>query len=646
MSACNYTQNISPNTCIGDSLDTINANFSSLDLGLCDVPDVLAGTGTRTVFEANEQLHTSVKVFTKNSFTYGTSFEGRLNVANEQIILSDATPLTVTSFPKSSTLDSIATFSTVSLTDSTPKVSLFWTASGTDLLTIYDTNSASGETNDSSISFNGPITSLLSSGDLVYVGGEFTTVGGQVCNKFCILNVSGNGAGTLIGNPLSALGDLGAKGTVSCIVNSPERNLLAVGGSFEGNGRGLIIKSFDNIYAFYVNGVVNDLAVVNDLDGIGSYLYVGGKFDYINYGTESRSDASGLRVYTNGLAKIDLNILTAYPNSSIVKLFCESIKNLFEGPVAINSLASLSSVLYAGGLFEIKSGDVTTARNLAIINSNGTQNNNWNPIVGGEVYTLATDDSASKFLYVGGDFTTFYTGEDFYRSPRRSDGTEQCNNAICFQAAVPNKPSLQTSWKPRFNGPVTKFAFHSSQSGANSYVYCYGRFTKVNSKDVNYIVALEKSDLGNSLAGNLMEWYVRLEKAPNLINQGICRYGDTLLIGGNFTKVNNKNRFYLAKVSSAEENTINSALSAVAWELNAQICSPGMSLAMNSTNALALTSYPGPFGIVNETSFELDQQKYGDIIEGTLLRFSIKRPKAADNLNASAHVLGWKVDFN
>ena len=46
MSVCNYTQLVSPNTCLGDSLATFNANFSALDEGLCNVPDVHPGVGT------------------------------------------------------------------------------------------------------------------------------------------------------------------------------------------------------------------------------------------------------------------------------------------------------------------------------------------------------------------------------------------------------------------------------------------------------------------------------------------------------------------------------------------------------------------------------------------------------------------------
>jgi hypothetical protein len=41
MSTCNFTQTINEDECIGDSLDTINSNFNSLDNQLCDLKNTV-----------------------------------------------------------------------------------------------------------------------------------------------------------------------------------------------------------------------------------------------------------------------------------------------------------------------------------------------------------------------------------------------------------------------------------------------------------------------------------------------------------------------------------------------------------------------------------------------------------------------------
>ena len=53
MALCNLTQKILSNQCIGDSLRTINSNFSALDIGICSIPDIIEGEG----FDIDLQLN-------------------------------------------------------------------------------------------------------------------------------------------------------------------------------------------------------------------------------------------------------------------------------------------------------------------------------------------------------------------------------------------------------------------------------------------------------------------------------------------------------------------------------------------------------------------------------------------------------------
>lgn len=646
MSVCNYTQLVSPNTCLGDSLATFNANFSALDEGLCNIPDVRPGVGTSTHLEISEQSRSSVQISTKNSFVYNTNFDYKSVATSSSITLNDGTTTPVTTFPFLSTIGNpapLATFSTVALTDAIPTVTLFWTASGSDNLTVYATNSASSASDKGPIYFNGPITALLSSGNILYVGGEFTQVGGIDCKKFCALNVSSGpshptlgSVGTLIGNPLSASGDLGTVGTIQAIAEYD--NLLIVGGSFQSlaKGRGLTIldRSNGNVYPFYVNGTVNDLAIV------GTDLYVGGTFDYINYLAQSVSNISGLRVYTNGLIKISLSTLISFPNSSINQSFASNVKSLFTGPSTINSFAQKDGTIYIGGSFDIASESNLTAKSLAVLNTDGTQNTSWKQVIGGEVFTMSVD---GDYLYVGGAFESIHSASQFYSNPRTSDSSTKAFNAICFKASSATNPILETSWKPQFNGPVTKFAFHNDQF--NSFVYCYGRFTKVNNFSCGYIAAIQKS-YNNVVVASEQIWKVNLQSGPALINQGLVRFGNSVIIGGTFVKVNSSDRFYLARVNGVQETISTVSLSSVVWDFGAQVCSQGMNLAMDFTNFISVSSFPSVYGTVNQTTVLADFETFAGYLEGDLVKFFVRRPGLIDSFSKPVHVLGWKVDFN
>lgn len=644
MSACNYTQQVSPNTCLGDSLATFNANFSALDEGLCSIPDVMAGPGIVANVELSDQNHSSIRISSKNSFVYGTTFDYKFNTIASNISLNDGTTTPVTTFPyvTADGTDPFVTFSTISLADKPPQVNLLWTAPGAYNSTVYATNSASSSVDKGPIWFNGPVTALLSSNGFVYVGGEFTQVGGTACNKFCVLDITSGVShpslgpvGSLVSIPLSANGNLGDTGTVCAIADY--KNLIIVGGSYQStlNGRGLTIfnRFTGQVYPFYVNGVVNNVLVV------GSYLYVAGKFDFVNYTAFRASEISGQRVYTNGLMRIDLSIMPVSPNSSIDSNFATATKSLFNGPAVVNTIVTKSGTLYVGGLFDIGAGPYVTAKNLAIINHNGSQNTSWKPIVGGEVLTMGVD---GDYLYVGGAFG-FVSDTSKFFSTNSGRSVTETYNATCFQIASATNPTLESNWLPRFNGAVTKFAFHDST--LNSYVYCYGRFTQVNSTNVGYTAAITKSR-SNNVAGSDVPWNVVLQSGPSLNNQGLIRYADSLIIGGSFRRVNDQPRFCLTRVSGVDEATSTVSISSVVWEFGSQLCSPGSNLSMDLTNFSSTSAYSGTYGAINQTTLTVDAGNFAGYSEGDLVKFFLRRPKNSGTLQSSVHVVGWKVDFN
>jgi len=645
MSVCNFTQQVTPNTCLGDSLATFNANFQSLDEGLCEIPEVIGGLGTTVSSEITEQSRFNSHISTTNSFVYNTKFEYTASAPSESIFLRDGTNIPVTTFPYATNgNNSVATFSTVSLTDALPTVSLFWTASGTDTTTIYSTNlNLSSQFNDSV-----DLLYFSSSDNLLYVGGKFTTVGGVTRNKLCTFDLSGGDVGdnislgnfgSVVSSPLSTSsgGDLQSFGSVQTIAEF--KTLLIVGGSFQSlsKGRGLTIldKQSKKVYPFYVNGDVRKVIVV------GSDLYVGGDFDYISYGAQSPSPSSGLRVYTKGLIKISLLQLYVAPNNAIDKEFASTTTSLFDGRAIINTISFKSLALYIGGLFSIKNNSFITTRNVAILNVDGTQNRGWECLIGGEVLTSSVD---GNYLYIGGSFNSVHSSSQFYSRPRTNDESTRAYNAACFNISNIYSPTFESNWKPAFNGAVTSFAFHDG--AYDSYVYCYGKFTKVNATNVNYLAAIQKSYKNLRYGTDASLWKINLQHSPSLINQGLIRYNNSLIVGGTFKKIGNTDVLRLARVNGVGESVSSDSLYSVVWEFGSQCCSPGMSLNMDLTTFDTVSSYPGVYGTVNQTTFPVNSEIFKNYSKGDLLRFFVRRPLNSGTFQKSAHVLGWKVDFN
>lgn len=682
MSHHNYTQLVTPDTCIGDSLATFNSNFLALDDALYKQPKVVSGKGTMASPHISEQNVHLTQVNTNNSFVYNTRFDSYANGATVAgPILGDETTINGVAFPyvnpSSGLGNPTATFSVVSPTNIPPKVTIYWTAAGSeDKATIYSTNRTSTLSSDLGYKggFNGPVKCLMSVGNVVYVGGDFTAVGDTPVKKFCIISTqegSNDGsiigtAGTLVGVPtlydsysLSAFNGFGDIGGINAMALYGD--LVVFGGSYQslknnegilnrGLGRGLTIWDKQNgyIFPFYVNGEVNTVQV----EGI--YLYIGGRFDYINYGAQSASTTSGARIYTNGLAKINLTQIQTAPNKSINASFCTNVLSFFERDAIINTIAikpyssQSNAVIYIGGRFTARRDTALAAKNLAILNSSGTTSRTWLPIVEGEVNALAIN---GNYLYVGGRFNSFTTVARYEAAPRRGD---EYQNIMGFNINNdPLSPAIEPKWRPKINGPINGFQFHETE--LNEYVYCYGDFTKINDVEVQHIGAAPKclNDSDNVDFGQTpINWQIYLDSPCPLGNQNLLRNGsNSLLIGGNFRKVNGKERNYLTRTNGPyEEQQISFNSSYLGWNLAAQTYVPGSSLSLNATNYIGVTATSFELGQLNQTTFpvEYTREIFKNYPEGTLMRFSIQRQSSpVDTLvNLNAYVIGWKLDFN
>lgn len=678
MSTCNFTKQIKDYECLGDSLLKINDNFYNLDSGLCNVPTAKAGIGIDVNNSVlTEQNFSKFIVSTHNSFDYRTTFDSYDNLAAETTIaLTDQTTLKVTEFPYDNddtdfAPKPIVTFTTTTLNYSTsPKVTLYWTASGTsnvatpgaENLTVHPLNSAVDESSRGPIWFDGSVNALLSSFDSLYVGGAFTSVGGGFAPKLVEVNTSSTSTGLLTSTPIPNLGIYGDIRVLREIkltdYRAMEHTILVAGGSFESpgiRGKALVFldKTTGEFYPWFVNGEVNDICL-DTLDS--ETLFVGGSFDYVNYGHTS-ARISNQKIQTNGLFSINLQkVIEGLATVSIT-----DYSQSFVGDASVNALAFHNGKLFVGGDFKIKNHEnelinqhlyYLDTTNILEINY-FAPDPNWQVILNGPVHALYVDDvisaGDSAYLYVGGTFKTIHTKPEFYAAPRTKLISNETNNAACFQLtnlaiAKPNPPL--TLWKPNFRGAVNSFL--AENNTVDAFIYCYGQFNAVNNNNANYLVAIKKAC--SPASGTLfLDWMPGIQRGPHTHSNSLINYRSNVLVGGNFSKVSNHFRYNLAEINTPVEfnNT-----QFVVWDCSGEAITPEnkLSLDLYSSETKRVSSVPSTFETVNATVFEPMANEFKGLTPGQPIRFFIRRPGKTCNTDDTfldkAYVIGWKVDFN
>jgi hypothetical protein len=667
MSACNYTEKISPSECIGDSLIKINENFQNLDFGLCEKPSPSPGHATSISLEQAELGDTFYKTHARNSFVYNTKFDSFVGSAGETTItLNDNTPLKVTEFPYESstaTIKPTVSFTATSLTNKPPVMSLYWVASGDGLpLTTFDLNSATS-VDKGQTWFDDAVTSLLDDGTHMYVGGKFTTVGGNLAEKVARINTSSS-VGTFDStNPITNLGSFGeirqiVKATVT--ISGAPRKFLIFGGTFENigvRGRGLLVyNQTDNIFShFYVHGEVNALAVRDNI------LWVGGRFEYVNTGTSSAGVYSGRRVYTNGLFTVALDGLFL----GLTTAALTDRSKHFEPKATINSIQYYSpdSLFYVGGDFRInESPGKIKCQSVCCLFSNGNLYETWRPIINGPVNKLYIDDTTaggnSVYLYIAGNFSGVHSQTQFYLHPRvKDDFTTKFYNAVAVKltnlTALVTTPTVVSDWKPRFNGSISSFLAHDNSP--NTHLYCYGKYNAVNDKQTNFLSAITKASA--FVKGELLtDWIPSIQNSPEILSNALLRGSNGLVVGGNFTEVNNEPRYNLAEVGDTTYAA--PSLSSFAWDFGAHVNPIGSSLSLSATTTYTqrVSAFPNTFDDINVTSFTVPNNTFAGLHQGELLRFFVRRPGNSsaigalsatdDSFKETVHVVGYKLDFN
>jgi hypothetical protein len=381
---------------------------------------------------------------------------------------------------------------------------------------------------------------------------------------------------------------------------------------------------------------------------------VGGKFDYINYGTSRASIASGLRVATKNFAKINLLQIkqNISPNFAITRDDIATFNSTFTTSTEIYDITSFEGAIYVGGLFECKNNtDLNlTSKNIGRFLPSGVQDLTWKPIIIGAVRSITIDDTSAnggdKTVYVGGDFTHVFDDNKFYSGPRAVAGTEF--KGACAYHILSNGTVINEQWRPSFNGSVSKIV--SQDDSPNSNAYVYGPFTTVNGSSVSHVCVIGKASSSINTQGTNKDWHIRLNAPPSASTRAIVIHDNTVVVGGNFTQVNGVHRVGMCRINKQAYATGVAAISSVTWDFDARVIDPGSSIAFDSvTDSVRLSAASFPIGHLNATTFVVNNVKAGQLVRIQLRRpgnmLSVgSLPSTNDTLQVPAHIVGIKIN--
>lgn len=341
------------------------------------------------------------------------------------------------------------------------------------------------------------IYALTASGPTVYVGGFFTTIGGQPRTYLAALNGS-DGTATAF-NPAP-------NGNVRSLVVSS--STLYVGGTFRSTDGAASIGGQRRNYAAALrltDGAVtpfdpNPNNLVQSVGVAGSAVFLGGYFSSLG-----------------GVTRDGLAALSAVDGS--VTGFDAQLDGVNGGLPIVHALAASGSTLYVGGYFHKVGGQ--SRGSLAAVDATTGAASSWNPPAlngtgAGVVETLA---AANGVVYVGGAFTSV-AGQ-----PRN------CLAAVSAGGTV-------TSWNPNPNSVVGVVRV------VGTVVYVGGFFTTVGGVTRNKVAALRATD------GIPTAWDPDATASGNVLAMAFA--GPTVYLGGNFTSIHGVARTNLAAVNTTD----------------------------------------------------------------------------------------------
>ncbi len=410
------------------STSTVNTNFPFIGLESYDEVKAIAADGSGGYYVVGG--FTSVGGTTRNNIVRINS-DGTINSWNPGANCDGAINTVVVS-ADFNTVYIGGNFTTIGQSTSSTRNRIAEISASTGNATSWDPNS------------NSTVNCLaLSASSTIYVGGNFTSIGGQTRNRIAEINTGSNTATTW--NPNS-------DNEVNCILVSGSN--IYTGGYFTnigGNSRNYIARIPNNSNTSdswnpNANNTIFALAIS------GTNVFAGGMFTAIG------------GVTTNALAALDASTNTNMGNSS----WTANI-SITTGTPDVRGLTVDGTTLYASGTFTNCGGSAKA--NLASINISSLSSftlGSFSTTAGSQVN--ATCVSGSN-IYIGGKFTI-------------SDGSSR--NYI---ASVNGTTGAINSWDPNPNNEIKDIILSSNGNDA----YVSGTFTSIGGQSRNRLAKLSTS---------------------------------------------------------------------------------------------------------------------------------------------------------
>ncbi|MFI5371583.1 MAG: putative Ig domain-containing protein [Candidatus Eisenbacteria bacterium] len=324
---------------------------------------------------------------------------------------------------------------------------------------------------------NNTVRALLVTGGTIHIGGDFTSAGGQSRSQIAELDL---GTGLATGwNP-------GANGLVWALAT--DGSVIYVGGDFTtigGQNRSRIaaLDPATNSATGWNPGATGS---VRTLTTHGAWLYAGGLFSTIGGQSRNRLAALSTTTGTPGVWN---------PNANN----------------QVSALVLSDGTVYVGGSFTSVGGQIR-GRIAALDTLNGAATA-WNPGANSQVLAIAVDGA----VYIGGDFTTA--------------GGQTRSRLAAIDAAL----GVATSWDPN------TFSTVNALSAGGGVVYAGGSFNATGGVSRNNIAAL------STTTGEPFAWN------PNCNNMVLAlALGDgNVYVGGGYTSIGGASRNNLAAISTA-----------------------------------------------------------------------------------------------
>jgi len=385
-------------------------------------------------------------------------------------------------------------------------------------------------TTNSVTSFNPNVSYFIQvmtmSDNILYIGGSFTIVGGQTRNRLAGIDIT-TGLVTSF-NP-------NANGTVYAL--QIRNNILYVGGYFTtigGQSRNRLagIDLTTGLVTSFNPDANNTVLVMAFKDNI---LYLGG--DFTTIGGQTRNKAAAIDVGTGAITDFNpncsggVNDLVIGEDTIFLGGYFTAVGGVPRGHLAAVSIVSgavtdlvanfsetvwtlqlTGNILYVGGEFHSTSNDTGRNRIGAIDTETGLATS-FNPNANNIVRSTILKDN---ILYVGGQFTSI---------------GGQARNRI---AAVDTTTGLATSFDPNANGSIYVMLL------SGNILYVAGNFTSIGGQSRNRLAAIDiTTGLVTSFNPN----------ANNAVWTMILK-DNILYVGGDFTTVGGQTRNYIGAIDT------------------------------------------------------------------------------------------------